>query len=106
MAEPFYDLETVRQLASQGHIQYAGRRVQLDIQNLNYELNDVLNCLCTLLGNDFCHTENYDGERQDVYKTRYQLAGSNQHEDELYIKLLIQNNQVCIQLCSFHLQRK
>lgn len=104
MAEPFYDLEIVRELARQEHIQYAGRKVQRDIQNLEYEFNDVINCLCGLLISDFCHTRKYGEEHQDVYKISYQPVGSNQLRDDLYIKFLIQDNQVCIKLCSFHLQ--
>jgi len=105
-ADVSYSLATVHRLAADGHVHYAGRRIQLDIENLGYAPTDVYRVLQSLRAGDFAHSEQYKegGFWLDVYKTTW-LAPSGV-ADDLYIKLKVsKSGRPAVVVCSFHLKR-
>lgn len=103
---PHYNLDSIREAATQQNIRYKGRRVNTQITELGYTLDDVSDCISSLTISNFSKTIHFpdSGEVFDVYLKRCQ------REEELpaliYIKLRlletgeIQINQ--IELASFH----
>jgi hypothetical protein len=53
---PLYNLEQVKKAAQEGSIEYRGRKVQTDIDNLNYSRSDVKQCILQLSDNNFSKT--------------------------------------------------
>lgn len=102
-----YDLDDVRTAAAGQKIEYRGRRVQIDIQNLNYELPDVIQCLMQLTAADFRRTIPRDGEpSDDEYICSFKKPGNDDREpDELYVKFCLVDGYLTIDLGSFHLTR-
>ena len=102
---PHYNLEDVRNAAKNGCIEYRGRNVRRDIDNLGYELADVLACLVSLTTHDFYKTYTYpDGEIDDAYRIDFVCPG-NTESDSIYIKLSLINDCLMVDLASFHLNR-
>ena len=93
-----FNLEQVREAAEQHRIQYKGRKVQKDITNLGYTLNEVADYISSLTEHDFKETKQYDDKTvHDVYiKTL---------TDRIYIKLRLLDNQhiQIVEIGSFHL---
>lgn len=101
---PHYNLEDVRKAAKVGHIEYRGRKVRQDIDNLGYELRDVVTCLMSLTSLDFYKTHQYgSGEIDDAYRTDFTPYGSTKR-DSIYVKFALINNCLMIDLASFHLK--
>ena len=104
MAE--YRLEDVKAAAREAKIEYRGLKVQRDIANLGYELNDVIDCLMQLSESNFRKTHIYnDGTPpDDDYICQYtrQVDGESV-TDELYIKFCLVDDCLMIDLGSFHL---
>jgi len=101
-----YNLDSIRKAAAQKSIRY-GRKVSNDIANLDYTLEDVLDCICKLTEADFEKLFFYSDTKTilDGYRTKYQRK--EQPLDELYIKLrLLDDGEIridTIYLGSFHL---
>lgn len=96
-----YALERVHKLAEAGKVMYAGRKVQRDIANLNYEFEDVCRCLRSLNACHFKESLRYvdSGVCFDVY--RITCRGKGDTDDPLYVKLKISQDHIVI-LGSFH----
>ncbi|MCH8549174.1 MAG: type II toxin-antitoxin system MqsR family toxin [Balneolaceae bacterium] len=104
---PLYDLEVVRQAAREQAVQYRGRRVNLDILNLGYELDDVCRCLLLLTRENFYKSHHYEGRPgDDAYRlSAPRPASAGEGFDDLYIKFCVIGDEVLVELGSFHLQR-
>ncbi len=101
---PYYNLDDVRNAVRNGHIEYRGRKVRQDIDNLGYELTDVVACLMSLTCSDFYKSYRYDnGDIDDAYCTNFTPYDSTE-SDPIYIKFALINNCLIIDLASFHLK--
>ena len=102
---PRYALARVRELAGQEEVSYASSRVQYDTDGLGYSFEEVCRCLSQLEDTDFQHSEQYadSGIWLDVYLLKYEAP--NGAIDDLYIKLKLNRNCICVVLCSFHQER-
>ena len=100
-----YSLHRVRELAARESVNYAGTRVQWDVDNLGLSFEDVCRCLGSLDARDFSHSERYStkGAWHDVYRKSW--ASRPGPPDDLYIKFRLDSNVLVIELCSFHLPR-
>jgi hypothetical protein len=101
-------LERIRELASQEQVAYGGIKVEKDIRDLRYSLQDVCRCLQTLEEDEFSHAERYGhGPKEvwlDVYFTTMIFVDERgrEFEDELYIKLKLNADCIAVVLMSFH----
>lgn len=101
---PYYNLDDVRNVARNEHIEYRGRKVRQDIDNLGYELTDVVACLMSLTYSDFYKSYRHDnGDIDDAYRTNFTPYDSTE-SDPIYIKFALINNCLIIDLASFHLK--
>jgi hypothetical protein len=100
-----YSLNRVIELAQSQSIRYASTKVQNDIANLEYGVDDVCECLSSLTDKHFINAEKYPESPRwmDVYLIKWRLSGNDY--DELYIKLSLDHNCLVIELRSFHLTR-
>lgn len=100
---PKYNLAFVHEAARLNKVEYNGRKVQVDIQNLEYELEDVVKCLLQLTESDF-HQTHYYGKSQifDAYQCLYKKS-TNANKDNLYIKLRLNDEMLILEIGSFHL---
>ena len=87
MSEPEYDLNEVKTAARRLNIEYRGRIVQRDINNLGYELADVAQCVMRLSVDDHRSSICYeDRPTDDVYICTFTKAGNDESRpDNLYI---------------------
>jgi hypothetical protein len=104
---PEYDLNDVRAAARRLDIEYRGRIVQRDINNLGYELADVAQCVMRLSVGDHRKSICYEGRpTDDVYMCTFSKVGSEESgPDNLYIKFCLVDGCLSIDLGSFHLRR-
>lgn len=104
---PHYNLNDVRIAARNQQIEYRGRNVRRDIDNLGYELNDVVGCLSSLTKQDFHKTHIYsNGDVDDAYRIDYLNPTSADNDyDSLYIKFCLIGDFLMIDLASFHQNR-
>jgi len=104
---PKYDLTAVIAAANQLNIEYRGRKVRLDILNLEYELKDVAHCLSQLSESDYRKTIHYEGQPpDDEYICNFTKPGNEElAPDRLYIKFCLFEDCGVIELASFHLSR-
>lgn len=104
---PKYDLTSVKSAANQLNIEYRGRKVRLDILNLEYELKDVALCLTQLSESDYRKTIHYDDNLpDDEYICNFIKPGNEElAPDRLYIKYCLFEDCMTIELASFHLSR-
>ena len=105
---PIYNLEQVKKAAQEGSIEYRGRKVQRDINNLNYSPSDVKQCLLQLSESNFSKTIEYENipHPDDVYHfnyIRFDEDGDELLPDHLYIKFRLIDDCLEIDLGSFHL---
>ena len=107
MSGPEYDLNDVKAAARRLNIEYRGRIVQRDINNLGYELTDVARCVIRLSVDDYRHSIRYeDRPTDDVYMCTFTRAGNEGLcSDDLYIKFCLVDQYLSIDLGSFHLRR-
>lgn len=107
MSAPEYDLSDVKAAARRYSIEYRGRNVQRDIDNLGYELVDVVQCLTHLSENDHRKSIRYeDYPADDEYMCKFTKTGNEGSGlDDLYIKFRLIDNFLVIDLGSFHLRR-
>ena len=107
MSGPDYDLNDVKAAARSLNIEYRGRIVQRDINNLGYELADVAQCVMRLSVDDHRHSIRYeDRPTDDVYMCTFTRAGNEEScSDDLYIKFCLIDHCLSIDLGSFHLRR-
>jgi hypothetical protein len=101
---PACSLTRIRELAAQQAVHYGSSRVQKHTDNLSYSFEAVCECLTHLTPELFDHAERHvaDAPWLDVYLVSYR--GPTGGEDELYIKLKLDRDCVCVILCSFHLE--
>ena len=107
MSGPEYDLNDVKAAARKLNIEYRGRIVQRDINNLGYELADVARCVMRLSVDDHRNSISYeDRPVDDVYICTFTKAGNEETgPDDLYIKFCLVDGWLSIDLGSFHLRR-
>ena len=107
MSGPEYDLNDVRAAARRLNIEYRGRVVQRDINNLGYELADVAQCVTQLSVDDHRSSIRYeDRPTDDVYMCTFTRVGNEESgSDDLYIKFCLVDYCLSIDLGSFHLRR-
>jgi hypothetical protein len=87
-----------------GHIEYAGRKIVLDIANLGYYLTDVTYCLSHLSENDYRNSHTYGEKICDAYCFEYKrMIDGEETTDSLYIKFSLTGGTLSIELASFHL---
>lgn len=101
---PYYSLEKIIVAAKAELIIYGGRKVNSDIANLGYTLNEVARCISQLQPENYQKTLDYDdkGKVFDAYKINF--SPQEEQTDSIYIKLrLLENGEVQIGLGSFHL---
>jgi len=100
---PHYNLDDVRNAAKNGQIEYRGRKTRQDIDNLGYELADVVECLLSLTSSDFYKSYSYEnGDIDDAYRTNFASSASSKC-DSIYIKFSLINDNLMIDLASLHL---
>ena len=106
MSEPEYDLNDVKAAARRLNIEYRGRIVQRDINNLGYELADVARCVMRLSVDDHRSSIRYeDRPTDDVYMCTFTRVGNEESgSDDLYIKFCLVDYCLSIDLGSFHLR--
>jgi hypothetical protein len=104
---PEYDLSGVKAAARRLNIEYRGRIVQRDINNLGYELADVAQCVIQLSVDDHRNSIRYeDRPADDVYVCTFTKVGNEESRpDDLYIKFCLVDGCLSIDLGSFHLRR-
>ena len=101
-----YNLGDVKKAAIASRVEYRGRKVQRDITNLGYDLNDVIDCLMQLSQTDFRRTHMYDYATppDDDYICQYtRRVDGESVTDDLYIKFCLVDDCLMIDLGSFHL---
>lgn len=101
---PYYSLEKIIVAAKAQQIIYGGRKVNSDIVNLGYTLDEVARCISQLQPENYQKTLEYDdnGRVFDAYKIGF--SPQDGQIDSIYIKLrLLENGEIQIGLGSFHL---
>lgn len=103
---PNYSIQRIRELAASGHVRYMSTRVEQDIENLEFNPDDVHQCVANIEESHFQNSIRYAGRNYwlDVYHITCQ--GRTAYQDELYIKLKLNRNCVWIELASFHRERQ
>jgi len=104
---PKYALDAVKAIAKRHDIEYRGRIVQRDINNLGYELVDVARCLTQLSESDFSKSIRYERRpTDDIYICAFTKAGNEEAKpDDLYVKLCLIDNCLVVDFATFHLGR-
>ena len=107
MNGPEYDSNDVKAAARRLNIEYRGRIVQRDINNLGYELVDVAQCVMRLSVDEYMNSIRYENHpTDDVYISRFTKVGNEESvPDDLYIKFCLVDDCLSIDLGSFHLRR-
>ncbi len=107
VGSPEYRLFDVKMAANRLNIEFRGRKVRLDILNLEYELKDVALCLAQLSESDYRKTIHYDDNLpDDEYICNFIKPGNEElAPDRLYIKYCLFEDCMIIELASFHLSR-
>lgn len=97
-----YSLSGLHRLAGFKQVNYASRRVQRHVANLEYGLDDVCARLCELRQSHFHRAERYEGSARwyDVYLLPHPVPANV--DERLYIKFRVTDDCVWIELCSFH----
>lgn len=100
--EAEYSLDGIRRLAEFGQIELRGRRQRRHLAELDYQLEDVCECLIALQEHHFSHSERYENVRlwHDVYKICH--TGRDGVTHDMYIKMRLDRDCIVIELCSFH----
>jgi hypothetical protein len=101
---PHYDLEKIIVAAKQRNIVYGGRKVNQDIANLGYTLDEVSDCIAQLRPEHHQKIWVSDDNSSvfDVYIIRF--SPKEGQIDSIYMKLrLLKNGQIQVGLGSFHL---
>lgn len=101
---PAYLLDDIRAAADQHRVRYEGRKVNSDIRNLGYTLQDVVHCISGLQTRQFQKSLKYkDSSCYDVYIRDFR-QGEDKPADRIYMKLrLLDTGQLEIGIGSFHL---
>ena len=100
-------MNDVKAAARRFNIEYRGRIVQRDINNLGYELADVAQCVMRLSVDHHRNSIRYeDRPTDDVYICTFTRVGNEESgSDDLYIKFCLVDYCLSIDLGSFHLRR-
>ena len=99
-----YDLQAVILAAKAQKIIYGGRKVNQDVANLEYTINEVAACIQQLMPEHFekVWTDTARSIKFDVYKIKF--SPKKDVCDSIYIKLrLLDNGELYLSLGSFHL---
>ena len=98
-----YSLDAIHRLAKSGNVNYGSPKVQRDVDNLDYSLEDVCECLQSLSNDNYYESVNYGDHKGwlDVYLCNWPLR-STESSVELYIKLKLNRDCITIVLASFH----
>ncbi|RZO86877.1 MAG: type II toxin-antitoxin system MqsR family toxin [Oceanococcus sp.] len=101
---PAYALAAIHELAKQQKLILESRKVQNDVGNLGYSIEEVCRCIAGLRDADFSISILYPGEKKwsDVYLKEFRASGRDD-ADHLYIKLRVPRGQQVV-LFSFHLE--
>jgi len=99
---PAYSLDRIHALVRLKKLVYGGRKVQRDIVNLYYDLDDVCRCLLSLNACHFKESVRYadSGVCFDIYQVT--CRGPDDKDDPLYIKLKLSRDCVVVVIGSFH----
>ena len=101
---PHYDIDKIIVAAKQKNIIYGGRKINQDIANLGYTLDEVSNCIAQLRPEHHqkIWTSDDNAHIFDVYIINFSPRESQ--TDLIYMKLrLLANGQIQVGLGSFHL---
>lgn len=99
-----YSLARIHELAKKGRIASGSRKVNNDILNLGYSVQDVCECLHNLRPQQYYKSEKHNDIWHDVYKCKWSTPNlSENHYDDLYIKLKLDRDCVTVIISSFHL---
>jgi hypothetical protein len=101
---PEYALTRIGELARSGCVVYIGG-TESDAASINYELDDIQDCLCCLTEQHYEQSIRYDpkGRWRDVYHIDH--LGPDGVQRPLYIKLHLDRSCLYIYLNSFHPRR-
>jgi len=100
---PAYPLDDIRAAADQHRVHYEGRKVNSDIRNLGYTLENVAHCISGLQTKHFQKSLKYENACYDVYIRDFR-QGEDKPADRIYMKLrLLDTGQLEISIGSFHL---
>lgn len=105
---PIYDLSIVINSARALNISYRGRKVNTDITNLGYTLQDVAKCVSSLTSCHFVKSHSYEHRiPDDEYRIQFPRTNDDGEivVDDLYIKFSLIENTLYIDLGSFHLPK-
>lgn len=102
---PAFALARIRELAAKERVIYRSPRVEQDVGNLGYSLEDVCSCIASLEDRHFQHSERPADQKfwQDVYHCQWSSVPGV--PDALYIKLMLTPTTITVVLCSLHLHR-
>lgn len=100
-----FNLESIRQAALNKSIRYKGRKINRDVANLGYTLDDVSSCIASLTMSDYQKTVKYD-DSNDVFDVYIKNRTNHlQTTDRIYMKLRLLKDDVIeiVEVGSFHL---
>lgn len=99
---PAYPLDDIRAVADQHRVRYEGRKVNSDIRNLGYTLEDVAHCISGLQAKQFEKSLKYENACYDVYIRDFR-HDEDKPADRIYMKLrLLNTGKLEIGIGSFH----
>lgn len=100
---PAYALDDIRVAAENRRIRYDGRKVNHNIRELGYTLDEVARCIAGLKQGDFRKSLAYPNATYDVYIGRCHCPRSRD-ADEIYMKLrVLDDGELVVGVSSFHL---
>lgn len=100
---PAYALDDIRKAAENRRIRYDGRKVNSNIRELGYTLDDVARCIVGLKHEDFRKSLTYPNAVYDVYIGQCHRPQAR-NADEIYMKLrVLGSGELSVGIGSFHL---
>jgi hypothetical protein len=100
---PAYALDDIRKAAENRRIRYDGRKVNSNIRDLGYTLDDVARCIVGLKHEDFRKSLTYSNVVYDVYIGQCHCP-KNLNTDDIYMKLrVLGTGELSVGIGSFHL---
>ena len=100
---PAYALDDIRTAAENRRIRYDGRKVNSNIRDLGYTLDDVARCVAGLKQENFRKSLAYSNAVYDVYIGRC-YRPQTRDADDIYMKLrVLDTGELSVGIGSFHL---